>query len=52
MQNFKAFHFFLFGTSALLVAQYTKNIKISLLFYTIALILYISALVKFYKEKK
>lgn len=52
MQSFKAFHFFLFATSALLLAQTLKNIYISIGFYLIALILYILAWVRFNKEKK
>lgn len=52
MQSFKAFHFFLFATSVLLLAQTLKNIYISIGFYLIALILYILAWVRFNKEKK
>lgn len=51
MQSFKTFHFFLFGTSALLVAQNTHSIMFSIVFYFVALAMYIMALVKFYKEK-
>ncbi|WP_428224738.1 hypothetical protein [Flavobacterium sp.] len=51
MQSFKPFHFFLFGTSALLVAQNTHNLIFSIVFYFVALFMYVMALVKFYKEK-
>ena len=51
MQKFRAFHFFLFATSALLVAQYIHNVKVSIGFYFISLVLYILALLTFYKEK-
>lgn len=52
MQTFKAFHLFLFATSALLLAQTVKNLYISIVFYFIALIMYIIAWLKFNKEKK
>jgi hypothetical protein len=52
MQSFKAFHFFLFATSALLLAQTLKNPYISIAFYMIALVLYVLAWIKFNKEKK
>lgn len=52
MQSFKAFHLFLFATSALLLAQTVKNLYVSIAFYFIALIMYITAWIKFNKEKK
>ncbi|MFC4817209.1 MULTISPECIES: hypothetical protein [unclassified Flavobacterium] len=52
MQDFKAFHLFLFATSSLLLAQTVKNIYVSIGFYMVALVLYILAWVKFNKEKR
>gem|GEM_PF-6151167 len=52
MQNFKPFHYFLFATSSLLLAQYTKNLYVSIVFYLVALVLYILALIRFNKDKK
>lgn len=52
MKSFKPFHYFLFGTSALLLAQYSKNLYVSIGFYFVSLILYILALIGFRKEKK
>jgi hypothetical protein len=52
LQSFKPLHFFLFATSALLLARTVNNLYLELGCYVFALVLYILALIKFNKEKK
>lgn len=52
MQAFKSFHYFLFATSALLLANTLGNPYVSIAFYSIALVMYILAWIQFNKEKK